>query len=91
MEDWVFGCDICQEVCPFNAQQRTTDHPYFTAPQGVGPWLSLSDVLAIQEDQDFKAKFSETPLLRSKRQGLQRNAGVVVQNLEPAEQSIRKK
>ncbi|HXC62412.1 MAG TPA: tRNA epoxyqueuosine(34) reductase QueG [Nitrospiria bacterium] len=87
MEDWVFGCDICQEVCPFNAQQKTIGHPYFTASEGAGPWLSLSDVLAVREDQDFKAKFSETPLLRPKRQGLQRNAAAVAQNLESAGQT----
>lgn len=87
MEDWVFGCDICQEVCPFNAQPKTTDHPCFTASGGVGPWLDLSAVLAIQADQDFKTKFSETPLVRPKRQGLQRNAAVVAKNLEPAGQT----
>ncbi len=87
MEDWVFGCDICQEVCPFNAQPKKTDHPCFTASEGVGPWLDLSAVSAIQEDQDFKAKFSETPLFRPKRQGLQRNAAVVAQNLKLQEQA----
>ena len=87
MEDWIFGCDICQEVCPFNVQPKTTDHPLFTASKGMGPWLSLADVLAIQEDHEFKAKFSETPFLRPKRQGLQRNAVVVAKNLELAGQA----
>jgi len=90
MEDWVFGCDVCQEVCPYNTELKTTDHTYFTASEGVGPWLPLSDALAIQDDQDFKTKFSETPLLRPKRQGLQRNAAVVAQNLEPAGKTVGK-
>jgi epoxyqueuosine reductase len=81
MEDWVFGCDICQEVCPFNTEPNPTGRHEFTASEGVGPWLNLPEVLAIREDQDFRAKFSDTPLLRPKRQGLQRNAAVVAHNL----------
>jgi len=87
IQDWVFGCDICQEVCPFNAETKPTGCREFTASEGVGPWLSLSSVLAVQEDQDFKAKFSETPLLRPKRQGLQRNAAAVAQNLKLQQQT----
>jgi len=87
MEDWVFGCDICQEVCPYNAQPQPTNHVSFKASEGVGPWLDLSATLAIREDQDFNAKFSETPLLRPKRRGLQRNAAVAAQNLKRVEQS----
>jgi epoxyqueuosine reductase len=82
LEDWVFGCDICQEVCPFNSDPKPTTHHEFTASGGVGPWLSLSDILEIHEDEDFKTRFSGTPLLRPKRQGLQRNAAIVAQNLE---------
>jgi len=87
MEDWVFGCDICQEVCPYNAHPKTTDQSCFTASEGVGPWLDLAAVSAIREDQDFKIKFSGTPLLRPKRQGLQRNAAAVAQNLKLREQT----
>ncbi len=82
LEDHIFGCDICQEVCPFNAGPRPTAHKEFSSPEGAGPWLSLPETLAIQEDQDFKARFAGTPLLRPKRQGLQRNAALVAGNLE---------
>jgi len=90
IDDWVFGCDICQEVCPFNAQPKMARHLDFRASEGVGPWLDLCAVLAIQDDHEFKAKFSETPLLRPKRQGLQRNAAVVAHNLELAGQAAER-
>jgi len=87
IEDLVFGCDICQEVCPFNAEPKRTSRYEFTASEGAGPWLDLAAVSAIREDQDFKIKFSGTPLLRPKRQGLQRNAAAVAQNLKLREQT----
>ena len=81
MGDWVFGCDICQEVCPYNRHVTPTREPAFQAEAGVGPALPLADVLSLPDDASFTAAFRNTPLLRPKRAGLVRNAAIVADNL----------
>ncbi|MCM8811830.1 MAG: tRNA epoxyqueuosine(34) reductase QueG [Candidatus Omnitrophica bacterium] len=78
--DWLFGCDVCQEVCPYN---RKTDHspwPEFQARHGAGAAPTLADILAIRTDELFVRRFAGTPLMRAKRQGFLRNAAVVAGN-----------
>ncbi|MBX7143248.1 MAG: tRNA epoxyqueuosine(34) reductase QueG [Oligoflexia bacterium] len=81
---WVFGCDICQDVCPFNHRalntQSSEEDLYFSKEHGVGPLINLSELLAIRRDEQFKQRFSRTALLRSKRVGLLRNAASVAGN-----------
>ncbi|HUK56279.1 MAG TPA: tRNA epoxyqueuosine(34) reductase QueG [Nitrospiria bacterium] len=74
LNGWVFGCDICQEVCPYNARSKPTAVEEFRPDHGAGPWLDLEKVLALKSDEEFRAAFRDTPLLRPKRAGLQRNA-----------------
>ncbi|MBI3611542.1 MAG: tRNA epoxyqueuosine(34) reductase QueG [Nitrospirae bacterium] len=78
LNGWVFGCDICQEVCPYNAYPKPTVMKEFHPDQGAGPWLDLEKVTALASDEDFRAAFKDTPLLRPKRAGLQRNAKAVM-------------
>lgn len=82
--EWVFGCDVCQEVCPFNhralKENRGSELIEFGPQQGVGPLLRLADLLTIRRDEDFRARFRGTALLRAKRQGLLRNAACVAAN-----------
>lgn len=81
---WVFGCDVCQEVCPFNhgvvKQGQPAEMPELNGAAGVGPLLDLKAVLAIRLEREFKRVFSGSPLLRAKRAGLLRNAAVVAAN-----------
>jgi epoxyqueuosine reductase len=79
LNGWVFGCDICQEVCPYNAHPKPTAVKAFQADQGAGPWLDLEKLIAIDSDDTFRAEFRETPLLRPKRYGLQRNAKALLE------------
>ncbi len=79
--DWVFGCDICQEVCPYNRQVPAPTEPAFQPEAGIGPRLPLAKVLKIRDDARFQATFRGTPLLRPKRTGLVRNAATVADNL----------
>ena len=74
MGNWVFGCDICQEVCPYNRVAP----PVQQTPQ-VGRDIALIDLLAL-DDTGFRARFRGTPLLRTKRRGLVRNACVAAGN-----------
>lgn len=81
MGDWVFGCDVCQEVCPYNHQTLRAKNPDMM--QETGPWLNTGDVLTMDEET-FKTHFQDTPLLRPKYKGIQRNARVVAKNLATA-------
>jgi epoxyqueuosine reductase len=78
--DWIFGCDICQEVCPHNSRPAFTPIAEFRPEAGAGPTLNPESVLAIPSDEDFAERFGGTPLKRAKRTGLQRNAKVVLEN-----------
>jgi epoxyqueuosine reductase len=78
---WIFGCDICQEVCPYNHKGLGNLVPLeFNAKMGVGPELDILSVLSIKTDSEFRDKFKGTALLRTKRFGLLRNALAVAAN-----------
>lgn len=82
--EWVFGCDVCQEVCPFNhaslKEARGAILPEFRGGQIAGPFLQLDELLALRDDAKFRARFKNSPLLRPKRAGLLRNAACVAAN-----------
>lgn len=78
MGDWVFGCDVCQQVCPWNRFARPTAEPAFRPRPGL-PWPRLDDWLALDED-GFRRQFRGSPLWRAKRTGLRRNAAAVLEN-----------
>lgn len=67
----LFGCDICQEVCPHNI---TKQKPTTLSKKIAGDQLSLTQILEIKSDQEFLEKFAGSPLMRAKRKGLQRTA-----------------
>jgi epoxyqueuosine reductase len=77
---WVFGCDICQVVCPYNQRPPHTEWPEFRPEAGAGHYLDLLPLLRIKDEQDFLAHFQHTALRRPKRRGLLRNALVVLGN-----------
>jgi len=81
MENWAFGCDICIDICPFNARPVPTPWEELSPKQGAGSELNLEEVLSLDEE-GFRRKFQGTPLMRPKREGLQRNAEVVLENLK---------
>ncbi len=77
---WLFGCDVCQEVCPFNHSGTRPEVPSEFAPEnGAGKWLSLRSILVITEEE-FRERFGDTALMRAGRAGLVRNACAVAAN-----------
>ena len=70
-EDWMFGCDICQDVCPWNRFSKPTDEKEFTPLPEI---LDLSTrEWKMMTEERFKALFADSPLSRSKLKGIQRN------------------
>lgn len=77
--DWLFGCDICQEVCPWNRKAPSTTEPAFQ-PRAELKAIDAIELLSLSPDE-FRARFRGTPLSRPKRAGLLRNAAIVLGNL----------
>ena len=81
--DWVFGCDLCQDVCPVNRNVTDSQEPGFEqrhdfAAPALIPLLGISD-------EEFRERFRNSPIKRAKRIGLQRNVCVALGNIgDPA-------
>jgi epoxyqueuosine reductase len=74
----VFGCDICQDVCPWNRKAPVTSAPEFAPRDGlVNPAL---DWLAEMSEEEFRTTFRGSPIRRTKRSGLRRNAVIAMGN-----------
>lgn len=73
--NWLFGCDICQEVCPWNRKPSRSEAQQNRANQS----FNLIEVFSIDDDQ-FRARFRKTPLWRTRRRGILRNAAIVLGN-----------
>lgn len=76
--DWLFGCDICQDVCPWNRKSVTTTEPELQPDPSVSP-PDAATFLQISESQ-FRERFHGTPLFRTGREALARNAAIVLGN-----------
>ncbi len=75
--NWIFGCDVCQMVCPHNAW--TPEQNYALGEPQMPEYMDLLALFSLSED-DFNEKFGGTPILRTKRKGILRNAAVVLGN-----------
>ena len=75
--NWVFGCDICQEVCPVNRKAPAARDPNFGRRD-----LSALDLIALLQmsEEQFRQRFAGTPLMRAKHAGMQRNACIALGN-----------
>ncbi|HYJ37583.1 MAG TPA: tRNA epoxyqueuosine(34) reductase QueG [Chitinophagaceae bacterium] len=70
-KNWMFGCDICQDVCPWNRFSKPTSEPAFMhLPEVLN--LTSAEWEALTEDS-FKKIFKHSPLMRTKFRGIQRN------------------
>jgi epoxyqueuosine reductase len=79
----IFGCDICQEVCPWNRRfgEPATEPAYSASPGTDGPsLLALAEDLIRMDDAGFAERFSGSALKRARRRGLLRNVAVALGN-----------
>ena len=77
--EWVFGCDICQDVCPWNRDAPRAD-PARWRPEADRAWPDLAAWI-LTPDAALEARLEGSPLRRATAQGLRRNALIVVGNL----------
>lgn len=77
MNGWMFGCDICQDVCPWNRFSKSNTENYFKPIDAVLN-LSTTEWEALDESA-FKSLFKNSPLKRSKWKGIQRNLKILKQ------------
>ena len=75
-DDWLFGCDVCQEVCPWNQGAPIAAEPSYQPRTDSNP-MALAELFFLDEEQ-FRARFRPTPLWRAKRRGILRNAALVL-------------
>lgn len=70
-ENWIFGCDICQDVCPWNRFAKPHSTPEFTLQPGLSD-LAATDWMELT-DEIFREVFRKSPVKRTKLEGLKRN------------------
>jgi epoxyqueuosine reductase len=76
MAAWQFGCDVCQDVCPWNRKAPVSREPEFR-PRDRYPEAAA---LASMDDEAIRQRFRGTALLRAKPSGLRRNASIYLEN-----------
>jgi epoxyqueuosine reductase len=81
-DNWIFGCDVCQDVCPWNKKfaEPTLLHEF--QPNGTN--LVLDEVINMNEEE-FKTRFETSPIKRAKLSGLKRNAAFLLGESLPQE------
>ena len=78
--DWVFGCDVCQEVCPYTRAAADAPDAAFLPRDVENAFPSLHNLLTMS-NRTFRARYRGTAVLRARRIGLARNAAVALGNI----------
>jgi epoxyqueuosine reductase len=77
-EHWIYGCDICQDVCPWNRFQQETENKEFY-PREFNTAPNLEELRNITQE-DFSKRYINSPIKRTKVEGLRRNVKIVLED-----------
>src|SRR5215210_5452313 len=79
----IYGCDVCQDVCPYNVKfaQELREHAFAPRSMARQDVQSLARDLLAMDEEAFRVAFRKSPMKRAKRRGLARNAAVVLGNI----------
>jgi epoxyqueuosine reductase len=79
-DNWIYGCDICQDVCPWNRFQKETEEPRFhPRKENLAPKLTE---IAEMNQEEFSRRFRKSPIKRTKLSGLTRNAKAILESFK---------
>lgn len=78
VQNWLFGCDVCQDVCPWNRKSPRSNRREFFPQEGMNP-ASAVEFLEMSQ-AEFEDRFRDTPLSRPGWRGMRRNAAIVLGN-----------
>jgi epoxyqueuosine reductase len=79
-DNWVYGCDVCQDVCPWNEKFSTETEQSGFRPRSWNVAPVLKELEEMTQDE-FTTRFKASPIKRTKREGLARNASIVLEQL----------
>ena len=82
LDGWLYGCDTCQDVCPWNRFEQPTDEARFE-PRADSVSADLTNILELTPDT-YAARFRRSPIKRAKLAGLQRNARALLESRRSA-------
>jgi len=80
LKGWIFGCDICQDVCPWNNHRVKPQIDENFQPRNNETFLDLANIMEMTQEE-FSVRFSKSPIKRTKLAGLKRNASTLL-NIE---------
>lgn len=83
MEGWIYGCDICQDVCPWNRFEKPTNEPRFEPRRGETS-IAIDEILEM-EHESYVERFRKSSIKRAKLPGLKRNAAALKRAGKPVQ------